>query len=204
MAESDIFPLGVDHSLLQITHEGLYSVTHRKDGDKISTIISNTVGNCSEKTITDATGCNGGDTIRFSFHFSHVYAIEIKEDNFCSLQHNIAVYNRKNITIYNQNSVSFFNWKTNVLYIDPPWGGPDYKIHKSIDVYMADTRLDIWLEQILLRKNRPEYIFLKLPSNYNFNRLNFLSNVDKIKPYRVRNYILIAITIHIPSLNKNQ
>jgi len=85
-----------------------------------------------------------------------------------------------------------------VLYIDPPWGGPEYRNAKLIDITISSKRLDKWIEEILLRKNRPSYIFMKLPYNYNFNRFNFLSNVDFVKAYRIRSYVLIAITIHKP------
>jgi hypothetical protein len=61
---------------------------------------------------------------------------------------------------------------------------------------MSGKRLDIWLEEILKRKNRPSKIVLKLPVNYNFSRLNFLSNVDYITPYQIRSYVLVVIGVH--------
>jgi hypothetical protein len=80
--------------------------------------------------------------------------------------------------------------------LDPPWGGKDYRQHTDLDLYMSDKRLDVWLEEILHRKNRPNYIVLKLPSNYNFKRFNFLVNVDSIKPYQIRSYVLVIISVH--------
>jgi predicted RNA methylase len=162
--------------------------------------MQNVLGNTSTKTITDATGCVGGDTIQFGLNFKSVDTIEINKNNFEALKNNVAVYNLKNIKLYLGDATDLYNWKTDVLYIDPPWGGPNYREVKELDLLISATRLDIWLEQILLRKNRPSYIFLKLPTNYNFKRLNFLSNVDFIKPYRIRGYILIAITVHMPRI----
>jgi predicted RNA methylase len=197
----DVFPLkqGIDYTKLKLSPEGEYSVTRRRDADRIITVIKNIIGDLSTKTITDATGCVGGDTIHFGLNFRQVDTIELKPENFNVLKNNVSVYNLKNIRFHLGDATELFNWKTNVLYIDPPWGGPDYKEKKDLDLYMSSKRIDTWLEEILLRKNRPSYIFLKLPSNYNFKRLNFLSNVEYIKPFRIRSYILVAITVHMPN-----
>jgi predicted RNA methylase len=202
----DVFPLkqGIDYTKLKLSPEGEYSVTRRRDADRIITAIKNTVGDLNTKTITDATGCVGGDTIHFGLNFKQVDTIELKPENFNILKNNVSVYSLKNVRFHLGDATELFKWKTNVLYIDPPWGGPDYKEKKDLDLYMSSIRIDRWLEEILLRKNRPNYIFLKLPSNYNFKRLNFLSNVDYIKPYRIRSYILVGITVHMPNQGQNQ
>jgi predicted RNA methylase len=149
-------------------------------------------------SITDATACIGGDTLNFASNFGHVHSIEINSENFEALSNNVSVYEFNNVTLHNADSVLLFNWNTNVLYIDPPWGGKDYKKHTNLDLFMSEKRLDCWLEEILSRKNRPWYIVLKLPSNYNFGRLNFLLNIDHIKPYQIRSYVLVIITVHRP------
>lgn len=196
----EVFPLrqDVDYQKLKLTTEGEYSVTRRRDSDRIINIMQNVLGNTSNRTITDATGCVGGDSIPFGLNFRSVDTIEINRNNFEALKNNVEVYKLKNIKLYLGDATKLYNWKTDVLYIDPPWGGPNYREVKELDLLISEKRLDIWLEEILLRKNRPSYIFLKLPTNYNFKRLNFLSNVDFIKPYRIRGYILIAITVHMP------
>lgn len=196
----EVFPLreGIDYNKLNLTTEGEYSVTRRRDADKILSVISKTVGNLKTKTVTDATGCNGGDTIHFGLHCLFVNSIEVNEENFKVLQNNVEVYGLTNVTLHNGDCTKIFNWKTDILFIDPPWGGPNYKEIENLELYLSDKRLDEWLEEILLRKLRPTYIYLKLPANYNFNRLNFLSNVEIIKPYRIRNYILIEIVVHQP------
>jgi hypothetical protein len=196
----DIFPLkeGVDYTKLNVTEEGEYSVTRRRDADRILSIMLNVVGDLKTKTITDSTGCIGGDTIQFSLHYKFVNSIEINETNFKALQNNVNVYGLKNVTLHNGDSTEIFNWKSDVLFIDPPWGGPTYKENELLELHMGNKRVDEWLEEILLRKIRPRYIFLKLPANYNFKRLNFLPNMEYIRPFRIRNYILIAITVHMP------
>lgn len=196
----EIFPIqeGVDYQRLRLTAEGEYSVTRRRDADRILSIMSKIAGNLKTKTITDATGCVGGDTIQFALKCRFVNSIEINEENFKVLQNNVEVYGLENVTLHHGDSTKVYNWKSDILFVDPPWGGPNYRENETLELYLVTKRLDEWLEEVLLRKIRPNYIFLKLPVNYNFNRLNFLSNIEYIRPYRIRNYILIAITVHMP------
>jgi predicted RNA methylase len=194
----DLFPRkeGLDYTKLRTTEEGSYSITRRRDAERIMNVFRSTFRNMSNMTITDATACIGGDTINFALHFGHVHSIELKSDNFEVLTNNIEAYDFHNVTLHHGDSTKLFNWNTNILYIDPPWGGPDYKQHKHLDLFMSEKRLDIWLEEILKRRNRPSKIVLKLPVNYNFSRLNFLSNVDYITPYQIRSYVLVVIGVH--------
>lgn len=195
----DLFPLkeGIDYSKLKITEEGKFSITKRRDAERIINIIKSAIKDLNIKRITDLTGCCGGDTINFALHFQQVFSIEKNKDNFEALKNNIEVYNLKNVEIYNEDAITFFKWYSNIIYIDPPWGGPDYKQKEKIDIYISDKRLDIWLEEILLRKNKPSHIFLKLPSNYNFNRINNLPNRLATKAHQIRSYILVHIEVYI-------
>lgn len=196
----EVFPLreDVDYKKLKLTTEGEYSVTRRRDSDRIIGIMQTVLGDISKRSITDATGCVGGDTIQFGLNFKSVESIEIKKENFEALKNNVSVYKLNNINLHLGDATKVYNWKTDVLYIDPPWGGPNYKDVKELDLFISNARIDVWLEEILLRKNRPSYIVLKLPTNFNFRRFNFLSNVDFIKPYRIRSYVLVIITVHMP------
>lgn len=196
----EVFPLrqGIDYTKLKLTEEGEYSVTRRRDADRILTIIKTVLKDTKSRTITDATGCVGGDTIHFGLNFQKVDSIEINPTNFEALKNNVLTYGLTNVTLHLGDATKLFTWKTDVLYIDPPWGGPNYKEAKSLDLTISSKRIDEWIEEILLRKTRPNYIILKLPQNYNFIRFNFLSNVDFIKPYRVRSYVLVIITVHMP------
>jgi len=199
----ELFPtkLNLNYNELKITEEGIYSITRKKDSEKILQFIKSIVDDVSEKSITDVTGCIGGDSLNFASEFKYVYVIELKKDNYEALKHNIKTYGFKNITAYYNDSTTFFNWYTDVLYIDPPWGGPNYRDHLVLDLFMSKKRLDNWLEEILLKENRPSYIFLKLPQNYNFSRLTFLSNVENTKPFQIRKFVLLALIIS-PSKNR--
>jgi len=192
----DLFPHcdSVDYTRLKITPEGLYSITKRRDSEKIIQYMSEVIGDLSHKTITDATACVGGDSIQFAFAFKKVHSVELKYDNFIVLQNNILSYDLNNVILYKGDITKIFNWNTDVLYIDPPWGGPKYRMLRTLDIFLSNFRLDIWIEHILKRDNHPKYIFLKLPYNYNFSRIQFLQNVESVRFYRLSRFVLVLLT----------
>ena len=186
---------GIDYNRLIITDEGKYSITKRKDGERLLEIIRNEIKTTKDKTITDLTGCVGGDTILFGLNFKKVYSIEYNVNNYKALENNVKkVYNLENVKLYHGDSTKIYNWRTDVLYLDPPWGGINYKEMEQIDLYLGDIRVDIFITEILERENRPKYIFIKLPRNYNFSRLYKLKSMyKKIRNYTIRGYNIIFI-----------
>jgi len=185
---------GVDYDKLIITDEGKYSITKRKDGDRLLEIIRKEIKTTKDKIITDLTGCVGGDTILFGLNFKKVYSIEYNDNNYKALENNVKVYNLENVRLHHGDSTKIYNWITDVLYLDPPWGGINYKENEKIDLYLGDVRVDIFIREILERENRPKYIFIKLPRNYNFGRLyKFKNRYKKIRNYTIRGYNIIFI-----------
>lgn len=192
----DMFPRGsIDYSRLQVTEEGAYSITRRRDADQIIHIIKNTVPEYETKSITDATGCIGGDTLNFATVFEKVHSIELNIGNFEALKNNVGVYGFTNITLYHGDCTELYKWASDVLYIDPPWGGPNYRTIQNLNLYLGNIRLDDWLEDILSGPYRPSHIFLKVPLNYNTKPLQFLTNIKSISMHRIRTYMLVHITV---------
>jgi 16S rRNA G966 N2-methylase RsmD len=182
---------GIDYSKLQMTDEGKYSMTRKFDSDKIIQHMRTIVGDLSTKHITDLTGNVGGDTISFGLHFKKVDSIELDESNFKVLEHNVQVYNLRNITLHHGDSLKVYKWKTDVLYIDPPWGGPEYKEQIVLDLFLGDKRIDEYISSLIKKKWKPNYIFLKLPSNYNFSRFDDMN----IQKFPIRGFYLVAISV---------
>lgn len=190
-----VFPFkeNVDYTKLQMTPEGLYSITRRRDGERILAFLRSKIANISTLSITDATACVGGDTLLFSLYFRKVDSIEWKHDNCIVLRNNVDVFGATNVKIHEGDSSQIFNWKTDVLYVDPPWGGPDYYKQPSLDLYIGIFRLDIWIEEILKRDKRPQYIVLKVPQNYNFSRLHFMPHVNETHIFRIRRFAIMLL-----------
>ena len=134
----DIFPHkeGVDYSQLKLTEEGSYSVTRRRDGEQIIQVMKNMFKTLNDKTITDATACVGGDAINFALHFKKVDAIEHNRKNFEVLKNNVEVFDLMNIKLHYGDCVDIYRWVSDILYIDPPWGGPEYKTLSHVDLFI--------------------------------------------------------------------
>ena len=185
----------VVYSDLILTPEGLYSVTKRIDGERLIAFLNGMIPDIRKQTITDATACVGGDTLLFSLHFKKVESIEWKRHNMAALQNNVEVFGAGNVVLHEGDATRVFNWKTDVLYVDPPWGGPDYRKLQNLELFIGSYRLDKWIEEILKRSERPKTVVLKLPRNYNFARLNFLPNVESSHFYRIRNFVVTLLRV---------
>ena len=185
----------VVYSDLLLTPEGLYSVTKRIDGERLIAFLNGMIPDIRKQTITDATACVGGDTLLFSLHFKKVESIEWKRHNMAALQNNVEVFGAGNVVLHEGDATRVFNWKTDVLYVDPPWGGPDYRKLQNLELFIGSYRLDKWIEEILKRTERPKTVVLKLPRNYNFTRLNFLPNVESSHFYRIRNFVVTLLRV---------
>lgn len=194
----EVFPKkdGVNYKNLKLTDEGEYSITRRRDGEHILYVVSSVVGNIETKSLTDATACVGGDTINFALNFREVHSIEYSKTNFEALKNNVDVFGLTNVQTYLGDCTKVYRWASDVLYVDPPWGGPEYKKHSSVDLFLGLTRLDDWLEDILSGPYRPSFVFLKVPSNYNSVPLQFLVNVRSVQSFRIRTYVLVCITVN--------
>lgn len=200
---NELFPdkKNVDYTKLKLTEEGKYSITKKQDSQQIFKHICDVIYPLkpSELELTDLTGNVGGDTINFALHFKLVRSIEISDENFEVLKNNVRVYDLKNIQLYHDDSLKIYNWKTDILYIDAPWGGPNYKLIEmnNLDLYLGTKRLDLFLKKILKESWKPSYIFLKVPRNFTFFRLKTLPNIEKIYKFKIRSFYLIGLKTNL-------
>ena len=180
---------------LKITNIGKYSITKPIHTSWIKTTIINFFKNKNINTkslnIIDSTACIGGDTISFSKYFNHILSIEKNKIHYNILKHNINVLQIKNTKIVNNDFVTFIKnnhlyLKYDILFIDPPWGGPNYKQLKKIDLFINDNEdTKINLKDIINSYyNKFKYIILKSPTNLNLNKDDYLfknihTNFDK-------------------------
>lgn len=189
---------GIDYSRLKMTSEGEYSITKKHDSLKIVECMRKLAGSLKNKSIVDLTGNVGGDTIRFGMNFKFVDSYELNPENFEALKNNVEVYNLdKKVKLFLGDSTKLFTGKkVDIMYMDPPWGGPDYKDKENLDLFLGDERVDVYLKSILEKEWRPRFIFMKLPSNYNFESFVNLPNIDKIiHKYKIRGFYLVGIKV---------
>jgi predicted RNA methylase len=184
---------GVNYANLRMTVEGEYSMTKRADGKKILQKMVSVMGSTQGKHITDLTGNVGGDTILFGLNFASVDSIEYNQDNFDVLKHNVKTYKLNNVNLHFGDSTKIYKWHTDVLYLDPPWGGPEYKTKENMDLFLGRIRIDNFLKKIVRKSWKPSYIFIKLPRNYNFERLENLEL--PMHNFTIRGFNLVALEV---------
>lgn len=171
---------GIERKDLKLTEEGAYSITKERDARIIWNNLRNIIEDISQLVIMDGTSNIGSDSIRFGNECKKVISVEINEENYEALVHNIQLYNLQNKVkaILGDITKKWNDYMYDILYLDPPWGGKNYKDISSLDIILGDMRIDLFLRDYILdSKTRPKWIIMKLPMNYNFGRLRVLPNI---------------------------
>lgn len=190
---------------LLITNKGIYSITKADDAEWITNCIRDFVKNYVkiDKTndeilysfnIIDATACIGGNTLNFCKYFFNVISIELNKVHYDILNNNINACGYNNIKTYNANFLDFINSnniESDMIFIDPPWGGFQYKIHKYFNLKLGTIPIEDIIGKLLLKY---KYVILKAPINLNLNILK--DNIDfyKVNIYKnSKNNLLLLI-----------
>ena len=144
------------------------------------------------KTIVDATAHIGIDTIHWAdlFHSCRIHAFEINPVAYVALEHNISssIHTERIIPHYADSTEWIPTEPIDILYLDPPWGGPQYKKEKCLELYVQKEQkendtpnpsknvnyiIDRWMSTDLVKT-----IILKAPSNFNQSYLFRRYKVD--------------------------
>ena len=178
---------GVDLERLQVSDEAYYSITRPVHAKRIEHILQhhlNDIGKrADECTLTDATACVGGDSIHFSRWFKHVHAVEINPEHCRMLQNNVDVYRRSNVTVHCKDCVKVLpQLKQDVLFLDPPWGGPTYKSKKKVWLTLSGIPLHRLVQQLV---THTALMMLKVPVNYDVSKLLYKPNATLFQSLHV-------------------
>jgi 16S rRNA G966 N2-methylase RsmD len=139
----------------------LYSITECHTADAITSLLRN-LPNVS--IITDLTACVGGNTLSFATQFDTVHSIEIDETRYNMLLHNVAVFGYTNITCLHGDAVQCINTlQQDVIFIDPPWGGPSYDSKRNIKLFLNGIDL---ADIVLLLLKHTKFIAIKVPPHF--------------------------------------
>ena len=172
--KDDIEKSLLNNKKLKITDKGLYSISKHQDAKWISEIIKKFLKseniNTLNTNIIDATAGIGGNTISFAKYFNKVYSIEINSIHYDVLNNNVEALLINNVTTYLDN---FFNLldsisnKSNIFFLDPPWGGKNYKKFKYFNLKIG--KLPIYNVLNMLFDKKYKYVILKAPYNLNLS-----------------------------------
>ncbi|XP_066912965.1 trimethylguanosine synthase-like isoform X2 [Clytia hemisphaerica] len=118
---------------IQLDREGWFSVTPEKIAEHIAE-------RCQSDVVVDAFCGVGGNAIQFAFTCHHVIAIDIDPVRLECARHNARVYGVEDRISFILGD--FFQLapylKADVVFLSPPWGGPDYI---SADVFDIETMM---------------------------------------------------------------
>lgn len=151
----------------QVDDVALYSVTPAWMTAKICAALLAKVGR--DARVTDGTACVGGDTMAFAAVFAHVVAVEANADRAAMCAANVAAAGLADkVTVLHADYVNVRGcWQQDVVFLDAPWGGPEYWKTDALDLYLehggmqeplADVCAAVW--------PATRVIALKVPSNF--------------------------------------
>lgn len=188
---------------LWMTRESIFSVTPYEMAERIADTIVKSLASLNVEqqtleemslvhrvkchyTITDGTANVGGDTLAFARRFHKVRSIEIQEEAFQCLKHNVHELQKNRADEYNMNIdcikgslMQNLNKETgHVLYLDPPWGGPGYK---TLDQQLIVLELDgvevaSVAEQAFEKNPDLLSVWIKAPTNFQSQHLKDFAN----------------------------
>lgn len=190
----EYFPLvkGIDISKLKINKEGEYSVTKPNISQFIMQYLFKKIKDCN-LTVLDGTGNVGGDTIGFGLNnkVKKVYSIEINKDNFNILKNNVSVYKLNNkVNMINKDFTEYIKQIPesfcDLIFIDPPWGGPRYKYLDKLNLYLSNINIGLVCKDIKYKK-LTKHLAIKIPFNFNITSFQNLSGIEDVSIYNVPN-----------------
>lgn len=164
---------------LCLTDVGLYSVTRWRDAQTLIACMERYVDSdlvLGDLVITDACAGVGGDVFQFSQRFKHVNAVELLPLHCAVIENNMIALRgaaHRNVTVLCANYVDvlgiFKFWPgkalhQNVVYFDPPWGGPGYLKHKKLELQLDGVPVSRLVE-FLFRNQLAQFVFVKAPQN---------------------------------------
>lgn len=191
-----LFPnkYSLNYKNLQISNIGEYSITPSCDSKKMAYIIYKSTTKTNEDLIiTDTTCGNAGNTIHFSNYFKQVHAVEISKLHYNICINNINVYNLKNINMINDDYLNIMHKLTqDVIFFDPPWGGPRYKIYDNLPLYLGTIRIDQIISEIIKHK-LCKIIAIKVPYNFDIYLLYKIVPYKNIDTYEFKKCKLLII-----------
>jgi predicted RNA methylase len=206
-------------SKIKIDEDSFSYITIREIAEIISKIICYHLLehnlNPQKSIIVDYTSGVGGNVLSFGKFFKTIYAIELDESRAEFLKNNIGVYGFKNINVINKCAIEFnndemLNINPNVIFIDPPWGGTNYKNNDNLTLTLGKIKLEELVIDIVKKfseqyiqiinlnpkeKNNNynnKFIILKLPKNYNIEYFyKYIKANDNFINYNICMYLYI-------------
>jgi trimethylguanosine synthase len=175
---------------IQMDLESLYSVTPETIAMQQASLIQ---GNA----VLDLFCGVGGNSIAFARSGKSVIAVESNTQRIAMAKHNARIYNvESQITFINQTAEQFlcsFDFSSiDVLFLDPPWGGPLYTTKRQFTLNDFSSNVQTTLECAIQTVTE---ILLKVPKQFDVDTLLSYGRPYRTIPHYTNNQ-LIFLSIH--------
>jgi 16S rRNA G966 N2-methylase RsmD len=178
---------------IQITKECLFSTTNNSHSAYIRDIVNLFYTQTERKNliVTDATSCAGGTFMGLVQQVKKINAVELNPEHVTLMKHNLKLVfpqAHKKINVVNDNYLTVYDTigPQNVIFIDPPWGGVDYKKEKKMKLYLTNKygiRIEL-MDIIETVMKKTEVLIIRVPNNYDkrrFHKIKCCSFVEQMK-----------------------
>lgn len=188
----------VNKKRLIITEESVYSCDNYFIINQYIDLINKYIKINKNTVLTDGTSNIGGAVINFAKFFYKINAVEKDETTCRILKHNIKEFKLEDkIKVHCKSYVEVMNTlKQDIVYLDPPWGGTNYRKHHSLKLYMNKYNISDIVNKLL---NKTKLILLKIPKNFDINNFIKQTNITKyeiIKIFNKKKYLFNIILIN--------
>jgi hypothetical protein len=180
----------IDYSKFVIDHTSIYSSLTPYQISAVRKAFSQVIGKAPIYSIIDATANIGVDTVNFSQMYpkSNITSYEIVSRIYKKLVKNIKTFKLENrVKTINGDFLSY-NEKADLIYIDAPFGGKDYKTKESVSLYLQkegeepdENKNILNVARTLLETKRAKYVVLKVPFNFQKNYSKDLPGINIIE-----------------------
>ena len=161
--------------MLKVSEEGKYSITKGYCAHLMQSHIQG-LYDTKKLVITDGTGGNVGDSIRFASYFKRVQTVEYNKDHCDIIKHNAKILDIKNMTVrcgsflnVLDNSSEGMYLQQDVIFLDPPWGGNAYRDTAEMILHLDDVPMNIIISTVL-RNKQANCVFIKVPYNFDVRK----------------------------------
>ena len=172
---------GVDLTKIKLTNIAEYSVSRPNSAQFVTDIINSYYTDLSKLTITDATANVGGNSINFARHFKKVNSVEIVPIHCEFLKNNLKQYKLiKNVNVICNDYMNVYKeLKQDIVYFDPPWGGPDYYKVQYLDLFINNKNIYYLINSLF--QMQVKMVVIKAPKNFNISKIikeTLYKNID--------------------------
>lgn len=164
----------IDYSKFVIDYTSLYSSLTAFQINAVRKTFSQVIKQ-PIYSIIDATSNIGVDTVNFSQMYpkANIISYEIVSRIYKKLVKNIKIFGlEKRVKTVNGDFLES-NEKVDLIYIDAPFGGKDYKLKENLSLYLQkegdepdESKNILNVARDLLDSNRSKYVVLKVPFNF--------------------------------------